>query len=41
VAEDAPAGTYPIKLTYSSQDTYDGSYNPITATVADGTVIIK
>lgn len=41
VSGDAPAGTYPIKLTYSNQDTYDGDYNPIQATVINGSITVK
>jgi len=40
VAEDAAAGTYQIVLDYSSQDTYDTSYSPITAVTVDGNVVI-
>ena len=40
VANGAAAGTYPIRLTYSEQDTYDGNYEPVIATVADGAVIV-
>ncbi len=40
VADSAAAGTYPVKITYSSADTYDANYNPITATVSDGVVTV-
>jgi len=40
IADNAAAGTYPVKITYSAADTYDAGYNPITATVADGAVIV-
>ena len=40
VAEGAATGTYPISLAYSSQDTYDASYSPITAVVSDGSVVV-
>jgi len=40
VNNSAAAGTYPVKITYSAADTYDAGYNPITATVADGAVVI-
>ena len=41
VAADAPAGTYPIKITYSSADTYDAEYNTISATVVDGFINVE
>lgn len=40
VADGAAAGSYPIALDYSSQDTYDTNYSPIAAIVADGVVVI-
>lgn len=41
VRSDAPAGSYPIKISYSEADSYDGGYNTIPATVVDGTITVK
>lgn len=41
VRGDAPAGSYPIKISYSEADSYDGNYNTIPATVVDGTITVK